>query len=40
MKVRKKLPVSKRLRQMRKNMKKMSFRRQVQFNSLLLNNEG
>ncbi len=40
MKARRKLAVSKRLRQMRKNMKKMSFRRQVQFNSLLLNNEG
>ena len=40
MKVKRKLSVSKRLRQMRKNMKKMSFRRQVQFNSLLLNNEG
>ncbi len=40
MKVKRKFGVSKRLRQMRKNMKKMSFRRQVQFNSLLLNNEG
>jgi hypothetical protein len=35
-----KLAVSKRLRQMRKNLKKMSFRRQVQFNSLITNNES
>jgi len=40
MRTSRKLAVSKRLRQMRKNMKKMSFRRQVQFNSLLTSNEG